>query len=411
MENLKNSVFDSSGSVFDSSGSVFDLGCNVFDSSGTVFDSSGIVFDSSGTVLDSSGTVFDNIDQPNNNSPENIICPINCNILDAVNSHKNQSNEDQSNLDQSDEDQSNEDQSNEDQLTPLDSIRLENENDFNVLVIKPNDIENYDWKDPRYIKKLLQKDIFDIKKINPNSFIENITEFIKMKNYNSNEIITNTICEDSEHIYEIIHLKIVDKDIKYEDLNQFSMLLDINGELIFGYTIILKTHLPKNSTNSYFVDITKDDIGNILDTRVNNTIVIHQDDTWLERRCNNIEEYSEYFFGDDKYRIKKKELGFLRHNINIWYTTFEYAEENVCGKLINEKIDKCIIFSNSSEKYRGNISLNEVKKIIELSNVLEKFEVEEEDVKEENDSIGRNILKTKYRILEKKYNQYFNLNL
>lgn len=299
----------------------------------------------------------------------------------------------------------------EDLFTPIDSFKFENKEEFDVLIIKPNDIENFDWKDPTYIKNLLDNDIYEIKKIDPNNFIKNVAEYLKIKEKKGDNIITNCIAEEPEYVYEIMYLELPKKDLKYDDLNQMSILLDGNEEMIFGHTIIIKTHVPVNSTNMYCVNITKDDIKNILYTRVNNKIVIYKDDGWVERNCHNIEEYSEDFFEEDKYKIKKLELAFLKHNINIWYTTCEYAEDNVCGKLIKEKIDKCIWFTYSSEKYRGNLTLNEVKKIIKLSNILENYDIDENDSKDEKDSLGRNIVKSKYRILEKKYNENFNLNL
>mgnify|MGYP006119083737 CR=1 FL=1 len=140
-------------------------------------------------------------------------------------------------------------------------------------------------------------------------------------------------------------------------------------------------------------------------------MVVYKDDEWQEITCNNIEDYKEYFFEEDKYKVKKKELAFLLYNINILYTTFEYAEENVCGKLLEGRIDKCIWYTMATTDYKGNLSLEEVQKIIKLSNVLDTYILNDEETKEEDDHLGRKILKTKYRNLEKKYSENFNLNL
>ena len=42
---------------------------------------------------------------------------------------------------------------------------------------------------------------------------------------------------------------------------------------------------------------------------------------------------------------------FLMHNINIWYT-IGITENNLCGKLINQKyVDKCILFTMRTDTY------------------------------------------------------------
>jgi hypothetical protein len=301
----------------------------------------------------------------------------------------------------------------EDLITPLNEIKLENKEEFEVLVINPNKIDDLDWKDPEYLEKITQKNIFDTVKINPNNFIENITKILNLKKFkdNKDELLIKTECisESREYIYEIMYFDIPKKEgnITYDDLNQLGILLDINGELIFGKVILLKTHVPLKSTQMYFENSTKTDVKTILNDRINNYIVTYKDDEWNELRCNNIEEFKEIFFEEDKYKVKHKEMAFLSHNVNILYTTFEYAEEKVCGKLLEGRIDKCIFYTVLNEKYKGNLSLDEVTKIIKLSNVLESYKLNEDESKDENDEMGRKILKTKNRVLEKKYSEYF----
>ena len=45
----------------------------------------------------------------------------------------------------------------EDLITPLNEIKLENKEEFEVLVINPNKIDDLDWKDPEYLKKITEK--------------------------------------------------------------------------------------------------------------------------------------------------------------------------------------------------------------------------------------------------------------
>ena len=93
------------------------------------------------------------------------------------------------------------------------------------------------------------------------------------------------------------------------------------------------------------------------------------------------------------------------HNINIWYTT-DYGENNICGKLITEPIEKCIWFTMKSTEFRGNLTLDEVKKIILLSNNLNNYKTPNELTEEKFDKLGRKIINNKYKVLDYMYNKY-----
>jgi hypothetical protein len=58
----------------------------------------------------------------------------------------------------------------------------------------------------------------------------------------------------------------------------------------------------------------------------------------------------------------------------------------------------------NTEKIRGNLTLNELNKIIDLSKKLNNFDVDSELIKDEKDKFNRTIIKNKYRILEYVYN-------
>jgi hypothetical protein len=53
-----------------------------------------------------------------------------------------------------------------------------------------------------------------------------------------------------------------------------------------------------------------------------------------------------------------------------------------------------------SDNYRGNITLDEVKKIISLSKVLSDYKTPSELLDEKNDSLGRKIIYNKYKVLD-----------
>jgi hypothetical protein len=62
----------------------------------------------------------------------------------------------------------------------------------------------------------------------------------------------------------------------------------------------------------------------------------------------------------------------------------------------------------ASEQFRGSLLLEEVQKIIKISNHLEHpYTAREEWIKEEQDEYNRVIVKNKYRVLESAYNTFF----
>ena len=153
----------------------------------------------------------------------------------------------------------------------------------------------------------------------------------------------------------------------------------------------------------------KSDIKRILEDRVNTSVVTFDNGDFEEVKVvGPIDQYAESFFDEeDKYKIQKMELAFLRHNINIWFTKFDYGFENVCGNLLKHLvINKCIVFTLVNDNIRGNLSMDEFNKIKFLSEKLDDFKVPEELDNEDKDDIGRLIIKNKYRILQYMYNKY-----
>ena len=68
-----------------------------------------------------------------------------------------------------------------------------------------------------------------------------------------------------------------------------------------------------------------------------------------------------------------------------------------------------MIFTMLTDTIRGNITLNEVNKIIKLSTVLEPpYKPDDKWLSDEKDIHGRNIIKNKYRILDNTYLNVYN---
>ena len=298
-------------------------------------------------------------------------------------------------------------------IIPPEEMKMENEGEFQIIVIKPNNIENFDYNLPNYMEEITNQDFFEEIKVRQENFQEKIAECLRIKQFNGKQVDTNTFYEEKGYIYELMFLNLTKEQQSDETENQLASLMDINGEKLYGYVMIFKTHIPIDSNKMVFCDLCVKDIAKIMNERANTKLVLYEEEQWREEGVKGpIDNFGDKFFEEDKYHIKKTEFAFLRHNINIWYTKSEYGEDKVCGKLLDERIDKCMWFSMATDTVRSHLTLDEVKKIIKLSEVLEDYNTKNEMIKEERDSYNRNILKTKHRILEIMYNKHFkNLEL
>lgn len=285
------------------------------------------------------------------------------------------------------------------------SLRLKNEQDFSILVIKNNKLDDLDWKHMDYINKIMEKDFVKFQKLNPKKYMEEVTKYLNLKEEGYHNIQVNSFCEQREYIYEILYNNLTEELLQKNEYNELATLLAVNGEKVYGDAIVLKTCVPENNSNMYYENLTEDDIKTIFYDRVNTNVVTYSDDTYINQNVKgSIDEFAKDFFEGEYY--KTLEIPFLSHNINIMYLPFEYGEENVCGKLIEGKIEKCIWFSMINDQYSLNLYKDEVEKIIHLSNVLKKYEIDDEIIKEEFDDLNRKILKTRNRVLNLMYNKY-----
>jgi hypothetical protein len=291
----------------------------------------------------------------------------------------------------------------------LDKIIMENNNIFDCLVIKSGTIQQIPWIDPNYAGKLMELNLFETVKTNTDNFIEVITTNLNINKYKIKDLNVKTeiIAEEPYYLYEMLYVDL-EKATEYhkdEDLNELASLININGDKIYSNAIIFKNYLPSLSDSMTLCTITKDDLKRVLHDRVYTSIVICDDDELFEDKVvGDINQYATVFFNNDK--IEKIELPFLMHNINIWYSVSKYGNYNLCGNLIDKPIDKCIWFSMKSEEFRGNLTLDEVKKIISLSKILTDYKTPDELLKEKNDNLGRKIIYNKYKVLDWVYNKY-----
>lgn len=292
-----------------------------------------------------------------------------------------------------------------------DKIKLDNKKDFDLLLIRANNIQDMDWTNPNYIDNILNKDFIETITFSPDKFAENLGTALEVEKFELPDVKCILFYEEPDYHYELLYIDLLPNYKKKELENQFSLLLQNNGdEKIFGNALIMKTYVPvKNMNLMKISNINNNDIKRIMEDRINTKIITFDNGDYEEKRIfGPIDKYAETFFDEeDRYKIQKIELGFLKHNINIWFTKFDYGFEKVCGNLLKHLIiNKCIVFTLVNDNVRGNLSMDEFEKIKFLSEKLENYQVPEEFNNEEKDEIGRLIIKNKYRILEYLYNKY-----
>ena len=281
-------------------------------------------------------------------------------------------------------------------------IKFENTESFDIMIIKPNNIESLDYNNPGYTSKLVGESFNIVKKTNPTNFIETIAEVLEINKYDGEDrnSVTQVFYDKPEYIYEMMFLDVRTKNLKTsENENQFASMLNIEGEKIYGNVIILKTYLPNNSDKSMkFDNISKDDLFEILDSRVNTKVVVYQDGEYRQETVRgDMEVYCKHLFEEDYFQ--KKYFSFLHHHVNVWYLKDEYGKV-ISNNIISDKIEAAVFFTMRSEEHRGNITLDEIKKIIELSKSIENFDVKKEWIEDEKDSLNRRVIKNKYKVLD-----------
>jgi len=290
----------------------------------------------------------------------------------------------------------------------LEKVNMECDESIECLVIKQGLIKDISWKDPNYLNQILDLNYIESVTFNSENFLEMLSKNLHVNNFSVSNMSAKTeiVGEEPYYLYELTYIDL-EKETKYhndDNSNDIANLISINGDKVYSNAILFRNHIPSLTDSMKLCNITKDDLKRLLHKRAYNTIVLGDsfENKFIEDQViGEMDTMAKKYFDGEEY--KKKELAFLMHNINIWYTV-GITQNNICGKLINEKyIDKCIFFSMRSETYRDNLTLDEVTKIINLSLKLNDYKVPEEFNEEKNDSLGRKIIYNKYKILDKVY--------
>lgn len=288
-------------------------------------------------------------------------------------------------------------------------IKFEHKNNFSMILIKPNKISNIDYSNPGYLTKILNSDFITIIETSPENFVYDLESNLLISEFSEvdRDVNKHVIYEEPNYMYEILFLDIKDSQhMISKNENEFGNLINSYGEKIYGNMLILKSNIPCNDTSIKFSNISKNDLFEMIDSRNNSKVVIYEDGEYREEKVKgDIEIFCKNLFDGEYYH--KTDTRFLLHDLHIHYCTSKYGK-SIIPNIISDKIDIAVFFSMNSGTYRGNITLNEIKKIIELTKYLKTFLPESEWIKDENDIFNRPIIKNKYRVLESAWNKFLN---
>jgi hypothetical protein len=265
-----------------------------------------------------------------------------------------------------------------------------------VAVISPNKIDHkMKHSDPNFLSLALSSVM--IKELNPDNFLQDYENFIEYKKYLLDETKNHVIYEYKDNIYELFFGVKNDGKKLEETRNDLGTLLDIEGNYVFGNCILIKSQV--SNTDIKMVDISKEDIHDLLFRRGNPHCITWIGEEFYEAMIKNLDDYIKHIFGEDK--VYTKEIIICNYSLTIYYNKNEYGEIAI-PNFIDTPSDYMVIVSNWTDKLLESLSLEEFNMIKKLL-TLNKLEFDKEIVKEKKDSLGRDIIYTKYNILKTMY--------
>jgi len=287
-----------------------------------------------------------------------------------------------------------------------------NNKPFYILLIEASsfNFDTMDWNNPNYVQYLVSQPFIKTIQVTSDTFFQTMKD--KMNLDSSKLIVTQTIREEPDCNYQLLYIDSLNKKSDLS-INNYATMLNINGELVRGESILIKQFVSSTKNEMYFQDMTSNELHKLLHSRGYTKVLTWNDESekWSEQEVyGEMDQYAKTFFDEEKY--EKSEIAFLKHNLNIWFIKSKYGKENVCGSLLNYKLEKVLIFTMLTDTIRGCITKDEIEKIIKLSTILTPpFRYDAKWDEEEKDEYNRTIIKNKYRVLDTIFEEMTNKNI
>jgi hypothetical protein len=177
---------------------------------------------------------------------------------------------------------------------------------------------------------------------------------------------------------------------------------DDGGRRVEDDDVLAEYYTNNGYSVVYFEDMTSNELYKVLHDRGFNKVLSWNDEAekWsVEEVYGPIDKFAETFFEGEKYQTS--EIAFLKHNLNILYLKSQYGKDNIMGSLLNCKVEKILVYTMLTNEIRGNLTIDELQKIIKLSLILTPpFKPENKWFEDEKDEHGRTIIKNRFRVLD-----------
>ncbi len=280
--------------------------------------------------------------------------------------------------------------------------------EFEILVIKPNNVSHLDFNNVNYITDILNQECFESIKTNSEEIASVFANKLNPDNIDNTIAVTNICYETYDKLYEICFLDIPEEKKGNENYNDIASILDITQDKIFGNVILLKTNLPIDDVSMKLISTTKNDIRSILDARINHQgVFVDTDGKYQEMSFRDINKKLKELYGDLS-DLKKFEIAFLKHNFTMYYINNEFdILNNYVSDIAEQKIyGDVFITSMVTKEIFTNISIKEVEQILAISKFgAESWKPDPKYEEEDRDHLERRIIKSKFRILNNKYKE------
>ena len=298
---------------------------------------------------------------------------------------------------------------------------------FDIILIKANNFQLDEIKkqsSSNNHETLFEKKSNYINLTKMKNNLSDIIETISVSEDNLMEIMVTKTNTDNLHygdlvdcyeyngfILQIYHqLPNQDDNINKIKKNILGSILTFKKELLYGNVILLKTELPTKNTECKNTSVTFVELMSLLMSNYYHTGVYIHDNNKIEQiyfdnLFNFVDPDRNFNKNKDiKHIMQNKDYEFLEHSLIKFNLKFIYNPKSQSS--INGPITRLIkdiargdglIISPYSENSFFDISEQDIINILKVSDMVN---LKEDDEKEEKDSLGRRIIKNKYRILE-----------
>lgn len=281
-----------------------------------------------------------------------------------------------------------------------DDLVFENE-EFSIITIDPNNVFKLNFNDPYYLQNLTR--YMNIETLKTDKFLEEIAKHSNIKNYpNCHNLKTQIIGFDENYVYEMIFMFFDEGSELNEDIkNDLGTLLNIEGVEIYGRCMIFKSYVSNKDYSMKLDYLSKKDLLYLLETRKSPKMIVYDNKNFIEEHIMNVNDFKENLIKEQK--MEETDINYLGYNLKVYYLIDE-SGENVMGKLMDKKVSKMLIHSLYGSMI-DNLSKNELNKLIELAN-LGINKIDSEFLEKKYDDMGREVINTKYRLLNLMYDKY-----